>query len=87
MVLSLKLTVCDAIQIKSYKRLGEYLKNSGAHLKYANQLFFFCQTQFMIPLVYESSNLVIIEMLISIYLVCILQCYKEQYVSDDAASD
>lgn len=41
----------------------------------------------MISLVYDSSNLVIVEMLISICLVCILQCYKEQYVSDDAASD
>ena len=73
---------------KAIKDLVNILKNSGAHLKYANQQFvFFCQTQVMISLVYESSNLAIVEMLISICLVCILQCYKEQHVSDDAASD
>jgi presenilin-like A22 family membrane protease len=41
----------------------------------------------MISLAYVLSNLVILEMLISICLVYMLQCYKEQYVSDDAASD
>lgn len=67
------------------KYLVNILKNYGAQLKCARS--FFCQTQFMISLAYVLSNLVILEMLISICLVYMLQCYKEQYVSDDAASD
>jgi hypothetical protein len=86
MVLSSKLCMGYYPNPKAIKGLMNILKNSGAHLKYANRHFFF-QTQFMISLVYVLSNLVIVEVLISICLVCILQCYKEQYVSDDAASD
>lgn len=53
---------------KAVKDWVNILKNSGAHLKFEVNNFFF-QNQFMISLASESSNLVIVEMLISICLV------------------